>query len=107
ELAATAILGSQNAYRQAGAIYEGVFGLWYGKSPGLDRAADAIRHGNVMGVHRYGGALVCVGDDAPAKSSTLPSASEMSLMELALPVLMPSDPREIIELGLHGLAMSR
>jgi indolepyruvate ferredoxin oxidoreductase len=107
ELGATAVMGSQQAYRQRGALYQGVTGLWYGKAPGLDRAADAIRHANLMGVHRYGGALACVGDDAAAKSSTVPSGSETSLMELMLPVLVPAYPHEVLELGLHGVALSR
>ena len=107
ELGATAVMGSQQAYRQPGALQAGVTGLWYGKAPGLDRAADAIRHANLMGVHRYGGALACVGDDPAAKSSTVPSGSELSLMELMLPVLIPAYPHEILELGLHAIALSR
>jgi indolepyruvate ferredoxin oxidoreductase len=107
ESGATAVMGSQQAYRRPEALHQGVIGLWYGKAPGLDRAADAIRHANLMGVHRYGGALACVGDDPTAKSSTVPSASEMSLMELMLPVLVPAYPHEVLELGLHGIALSR
>jgi indolepyruvate ferredoxin oxidoreductase len=107
EMAATAVMGSQQAYRQPGARHQGVVGLWYGKAPGLDRAADAIRHANLMGVHRLGGALACVGDDASAKSSTVPSSSEMSLMDLMLPILVPAYPREILQLGLHGYGLSR
>ncbi len=107
ESGATAVMGSQQAYRQPAARYQGTVGFWYGKAPGLDRAADAIRHGNLIGVHRHGGAIACVGDDAAAKSSTVPSGSEMSLMEMMLPVLVPAYPHEVLDLGLHGVALSR
>nr|WP_138974032.1 indolepyruvate ferredoxin oxidoreductase family protein [Patulibacter medicamentivorans] len=107
ELAATALMGSQQAHLQPSALFEGVFGLWYGKAPGLDRASDALRHANLMGVDRRSGALVCVGDDARAKSSTVPSSSELALMDLMIPVLLPADPQEVLAFGLHGIAMSR
>ena len=107
ELAATAIMGSQLAHLRPEPLYDGVVGLWYGKAPGLDRAADAIRHANLMGVDAVGGALVCVGDDAQAKSSTVPSSSEPALYDLATPILVPADPQEVLDLGLHGIALSR
>src|SRR5262249_31631639 len=74
EAAATAVQGSQLACTIPGATRDGVIGIWYGKAPGLDRATDALRHGNLMGSHPRGGALVLVGDDPAAKSSTLPCA---------------------------------
>jgi indolepyruvate ferredoxin oxidoreductase len=107
ELAATALLGSQLVGRVATARFDRVVGMWYGKAPGLDRAADAIRHANHIGCPPTGGVLAVVGDDPGAKSSTLPSASETTLAALQLPTLYPADPAEVVELGLHGYTMSR
>ncbi len=107
ELAATAVAGSQLASLQPGRRVDGVSALWYGKAPGLDRAGDAVRHGNLMGAARHGGVLVCVGDDPQAKSSSVPSTSEPTLYGLGLPVLAPADPQELLDLGLHGFALSR
>ncbi|ABL81346.1 MULTISPECIES: indolepyruvate ferredoxin oxidoreductase family protein [unclassified Nocardioides] len=107
ELAANAVQGSQLAGAQASKKYAGVIGIWYGKAPGLDRASDALRHANLGGAHPEGGALVLVGDDSIAKSSTVPSSSEIAMAELGLPVLSPSDPQDILDLGVHGVAMSR
>ncbi|RNL62484.1 indolepyruvate ferredoxin oxidoreductase family protein [Nocardioides marmoriginsengisoli] len=107
ELAANAVQGSQLAGAQPTAKQDGVIGIWYGKAPGLDRASDAIRHANLGGAHPEGGALVLVGDDSTAKSSTVPSSSEIAMAELGLPVLSPADPQDILFLGVHGLAMSR
>ena len=107
ELAATAVQGSQLAAAAAGSRFEGVTGLWYGKSPGLDRASDAMRHNNLMGTHPSGGALALVGDDPDAKSSTVPGASEQLLADLGLPTLYPADPQDVLDLGLHAVALSR
>ena len=107
ELAATAIAGSQLVCVQPDRGVEGVFAVWYGKAPGLDRASDAMRHGNLIGAGAAGGALVCVGDDGDATSSSVPSASEPTLYGLGMPILCPADPQGILDLGLHGLAMSR
>ena len=107
ELAATAVAGSQLATLQPGRHVDGVSALWYGKAPGLDRAGDAVRHGNLMGAARSGGVLVCVGDDPQAKSSSVPSSSEPTLYGLGLPFLAPADPQELLDLGLHGFALSR
>ena len=107
ELAATALLGTQLVGQVAPARFDRVVGMWYGKAPGLDRAADAIRHANHIGCPPTGGVLAVVGDDPGAKSSTLPSASETTLAALQLPTLYPADPAEVVELGLHGYAMSR
>ncbi|MFF0630877.1 indolepyruvate ferredoxin oxidoreductase family protein [Nocardia sp. NPDC004151] len=107
ELAATAVQGTQWAATQDDKRVDGVLALWYGKSPGLDRASDAIRHANLMGTHPEGGVLALVGDDPAAKSSTVPGASEGLLADLGLPTLYPADPQEALDFGLHGVAMSR
>ena len=107
ELAATSVQGSQLAAGLADARVEGVTGFWYGKSPGLDRASDALRHANLMGTHPKGGAVAFVGDDPAAKSSTVPGASEFLLADLGMPVLYPADPQDVLDLGVHAVAMSR
>jgi len=107
ELAATAVFGSQVASVTDGFRYDGVLGVWYGKSPGLDRAADAVRHGNMAGTGDRSGVVVVVGDDPACKSSTLPSASELMCAELGLPVLHPGDCQDLLDLGHHAVAMSR
>ncbi|MGH9020416.1 MAG: indolepyruvate ferredoxin oxidoreductase family protein, partial [Acidimicrobiales bacterium] len=107
ELAATAVAGSQLALLQPDHLHQGVFAMWYGKAPGLDRAGDAMRHGNLMGTGPTGGVLVCVGDDPQAKSSSVPSTSEPTLYSLGMPILSPADPQEVLDLGLHGISLSR
>lgn len=107
DLAATAVWGTQQTNLYDGAKYEGVFGLWYGKSPGLDRSGDVFRHANNAGTSKHGGVVAIVGDDPACKSSTLPSASARSLRELQIPVLVPSDVEDLIRLGLAGWALSR
>ncbi len=107
ELAATAVMGSQLAAGRPDARYEGVVGVWYGKAPGLDRATDAMRHGVFAGSSRLGGAVVMVGDDPMAKSSTMPSSSDAALVDLHMPILYPGTTQECLELGLHAVAISR
>lgn len=107
ELAATMIWGSQQAARADNATHDGVIGLWYGKGPGLDRAGDAIRHANLAGVSPTGGVVVAVGDDPACKSSTAPSASEGALMDLAVPVLYPGSPQDVLDFTRHAYEMSR
>lgn len=107
DLAATAVWGSQQTNLFPGARVDGVFGLWYGKAPGLDRSGDAIRHANFAGTSPKGGVLAVVGDDPAAKSSSLPSQSEYSFMDLEIPVLNPANVQEVLEFGLYGWAMSR
>ena len=107
ELAATSVMGSQVADTYPTKKYDGVTGIWYGKAPGLDRAGDAIRHANFAGTARKGGVLALVGDDAASKSSTLPSRSDPALAALYLPVLYPGTVQDILDLGQHGVAMSR
>ena len=107
ELGATSAWGSQLAAGLPGARYDGVLGMWYGKAPGLDRAADSLRHGNFVGVSRTGGGLAVVGDDPSCKSSTIPSASESMLASLHMPVFFPGNVQEVLDLGLHAWACSR
>ena len=98
DLAATAIWGTQQVGLFPGARVDGVFALWYGKAPGLDRSSDAIRHANAAGSSPKGGVLLAVGDDPGCKSSTLPSGSEFSLRDLGVPTLAPSSVQEVVGL---------
>jgi indolepyruvate ferredoxin oxidoreductase len=107
EYAATAVMGSQLASTRPDARYDGVVGLWYGKAPGVDRAADALRHATFAGTDPNGGAVALVGDDPAAKSSTLPSSSAGVLASMQIPVLYPGDPAEALDLGRHAIALSR
>ena len=107
EYGATAVMGSQLAVVQPDCRYDGIVGIWYGKAPGVDRAADALRHAVYAGTSRTGGAVAFVGDDPGAKSSTLPSSSAGVLGDLHMPMLYPADPAEVLELGRHAIAMSR
>lgn len=107
ELAATAVMGSQLAQSHGEGRYDGVMGMWFGKAPGIDRACDAIRHANYAGAHRHGGVLCVVGDDPASKSSTVPSSSDATLIDLKIPILYPVDVQDALDLGRHGLALSR
>ena len=107
ELAATAVGGTQLSGELPGRRFDGVVGFWFGKNPGLDRAADAIRHASVSGTAPLGGAVALVGDDPLSKSSTLPSSCEQMARALGMPVLAPSSVGDIIPLGLHAVALSR
>ncbi|MGT2509165.1 indolepyruvate ferredoxin oxidoreductase family protein [Cupriavidus basilensis] len=107
DMAATAVWGTQNVGLVAGAQVDGVFGLWYGKGPGVDRSGDVFKHANLAGTSPKGGVLVLAGDDHGAKSSTTAHQSEPALMAAGMPVLAPSNVQEIIDYGLHGIAMSR
>ncbi|HEX5146210.1 MAG TPA: indolepyruvate ferredoxin oxidoreductase family protein, partial [Conexibacter sp.] len=107
ELGATAVWGSQLAGTLPRPRFDGVVGVWYGKAPGVDRAADAIRHGNAIGTDPRGGVLALCGDDPAAKSSTLPSASEQLLAALRVPVFAPGSVQEALDLGRHAIACSR
>ncbi len=108
ELAATAVSGTQ-LLGQLGTPerYEGVTGYFYGKSPGLDRASDAIRHANLMGTHPLGGAVALIGDDPPGKSSTIPGVCEAALADLRVPTLYPADAGEVLTLTRHAAYLSR
>ncbi len=107
ELAATAVCGTQQLDALAGAKVDGVFALWYGKGPGVDRACDALRHGNYAGSHAKGGVVLAYGDDHPGKSSTVAHQSEQTLAAVSIPSLYPCNVEEIIEFGLLAWAMSR
>ena len=107
ELAATAVWGSQQVGLFPGARYDGVFAMWYGKGPGVDRSGDVFKHANAAGTSKYGGVLLIAGDDHACKSSTIPHQSEHAFDAAMIPVLYPVGVHEIIELGLHGFAMSR
>ena len=107
ELAATAVWGSQLPLPGRDPPFAGTVGIWYGKSPGVDRSGDAFRNGNLFGASPTGGVLVLAGDDPGAKSSTVPSASEATLASYGLPVLAPATSADVIRLGLYGVALSR
>ncbi|HTP98961.1 MAG TPA: indolepyruvate ferredoxin oxidoreductase family protein [Casimicrobiaceae bacterium] len=107
DLAATAIWGSQQLTLHRGAKVDGVFSMWYGKGPGVDRCGDVFKHANMAGTSKNGGVLVLAGDDHAAKSSTLPHQSDHQFSAAMMPVLYPSSVQEILDLGLHGWAMSR
>jgi len=107
DLAATAVLGSQQADLVPSPRFDGVFALWYGKGPGVDRSCDALKHGNHAGAARHGGVLVLAGDDPGAKSSSLAHQSEHALVHCGIPVLNPATVQEYLDLGLLGWAMSR
>ncbi len=107
DLAATAVWGSQQLGLFPGARYDGVFSLWYGKGPGVDRSMDAIRHAQACGTDPHGGVLLLVGDDHGAVSSTLPHQSEHNLISAMVPMLSPGGVGEFIDYGLLGWAMSR
>ncbi|SAL63209.1 indolepyruvate ferredoxin oxidoreductase family protein [Caballeronia telluris] len=107
DLAATAVWGSQQVNLYPSAKYDGVFSMWYGKGPGVDRSGDVFKHGNSAGSSAHGGVLVLAGDDHAAKSSTLAHQSEHIFKACGLPVLFPSNVQEYLDFGLHGWAMSR
>ena len=107
DLAATAIWGTQQVTMFPKAKYDGVFGMWYGKGPGVDRCGDVFKHANAAGTSQHGGVLVLAGDDHAAKSSTLPHQSEHIFKACLIPHLNPSSVQDYLDLGLHGYAMSR
>ena len=107
DLAATAIWGSQYVGTFAGAKYDGVFGIWYGKGPGVDRSGDVFRHANSAGTSPLGGVLAIAGDDHGAKSSTMTNFSDQIFTAVGMPLLYPSNAQEVLDFGLHGIAMSR
>jgi indolepyruvate ferredoxin oxidoreductase len=107
DLAATAIWGTQQVGMYPGANYDGVYSMWYGKGPGVDRCGDVFKHANAAGTSKHGGVLALAGDDHAAKSSTLPHQSEHIFKACLIPVLNPSNIQDYLDLGLHGFAMSR
>ena len=107
ELAATACWGSQQAGLDGTGKYDGVFSLWYGKGPGVDRSGDVFRHANLAGSSRHGGVLALMGDDHTAESSTNAHQTEFNFVDTMIPILNPAGVQEMIDYGLHGFAMSR
>jgi indolepyruvate ferredoxin oxidoreductase len=107
DLAATAIWGTQQLPLFGDARRDGVFAVWYGKGPGVDRSGDVFRHANLAGTSRLGGVLALAGDDPACKSSTVPSQSDFALVDAGMPLLHPADTQELIDFGLLGFALSR
>src|SRR5512132_1894558 len=107
ELAATALWGSQQAELRGEGKFDGVFGMWYGKGPGVDRSGDVFRHANLAGASKHGGVIALMGDDHTAESSTTAHQSEFHFVDVMIPILNPADVQEIIDYSLHGWAMSR
>ena len=107
DLAATSVWGTQQVGLYPGAKYDGVFGMWYGKGPGVDRSLDALKHANAAGTSQHGGVIVVCGDDHGAKSSSLPHQSEHVLKAACIPVFFPSTVQEYLDMGIHAYAMSR
>ena len=108
ELAATAVWGTQmlDLYPQS-RKFDGVFGIWYGKGPGVDRCSDVFKHANMAGTSRHGGVIAIAGDDHVAKSSTAAHQSDHIFKACGLPVFFPSSVQDILDMGLHAFAMSR
>ncbi|NNU81934.1 indolepyruvate ferredoxin oxidoreductase family protein [Halovulum dunhuangense] len=107
DLAATALWGTQQAHLRGEGTHEGVFGLWYGKGPGVDRSGDVFRHANMAGTAPLGGVLVCMGDDHTGESSTVLHHSEFALVDALMPILSPAGVQEVLDYGLLGWALSR
>ncbi len=107
DLAATAVWGTQQVNLYPDAQRDGVFGMWYGKGPGVDRSADVLKHANAAGTSPHGGVLMLAGDDHAAKSSSVAHQSEHLLIACGIPVLYPANVQEYLDFGLHGWAMSR
>ncbi len=107
ELAATAVLGTQRVESDPERIVQGVFALWYGKGPGVDRAGDALKHGNAYGSSPHGGVLVVAGDDHGCVSSSMPHQSDHAFMAWSMPVVSPCGLADVLEFGLYGYALSR
>ena len=107
DLAATQLWGAQQAELRGEGKFDGVFGLWYGKGPGVDRSGDAMRHANMAGTSKHGGVLMAMGDDHTGESSTVLHQSEWALVDAYMPVVSPAGVQEVIDYGLYGIALSR
>jgi indolepyruvate ferredoxin oxidoreductase len=107
DLAATAVWGSQQAELRGEGKYDGVFAMWYGKGPGVDRTGDVFRHANLAGTAKKGGVLALMGDDHTAESSTTAHQSEYHFIDVMIPILNPAGVQEVLDYGLYGWAMSR
>ena len=107
DLAATALWGAQQAELRGEGKFDGVFGLWYGKGPGVDRSGDAMKHANMAGTSPHGGVLMAMGDDHTGESSTVLHQSEWALVDAYMPIVSPAGVQEILDLGIYGYALSR
>jgi indolepyruvate ferredoxin oxidoreductase len=107
DLAATAVWGTQQAELRGEGKFDGVFSMWYGKGPGVDRTGDVFRHANLAGTSKHGGVLALMGDDHTAESSTTAHQSEFHFVDVMIPILNPAGVQEIMDYGLYGWAMSR
>ena len=107
DLAATACWGTQQAHFHGENKHDGVFAIWYGKGPGVDRTGDAFRHGNLAGTHHLGGVLCLMGDDHTCESSTTAHQSEFAMVDAMMPILNPAGVQELLDYGLYGWALSR
>ncbi len=107
DLAATAIWGAQQIEHSGEAKYDGVFGIWYGKGPGVDRSGDVFKHANQSGAAKHGGVIALAGDDHMAKSSTVAHQSEFAFVDAMIPIFSPAGVQEFLDYGLHGFALSR
>ncbi|MBD9525322.1 indolepyruvate ferredoxin oxidoreductase family protein [Paracoccus sp. PAR01] len=107
DLAATAIWGSQQAELRGEGKHDGVFALWYGKGPGVDRSGDVMRHANMAGSSKFGGVVMAMGDDHTGESSTVLHQSDWAMVDAYIPVLSPAGVQEILDFGLYGFALSR
>ncbi|AXX98230.1 indolepyruvate ferredoxin oxidoreductase family protein [Profundibacter amoris] len=107
DLAATAIWGTQQAELRGEGKYDGVFSLWYGKGPGVDRSGDVMRHANMAGTSPHGGVLMAMGDDHTGESSTTLHQSDWAMVDAYMPIVSPAGVQEILDYGLYGWALSR
>ena len=107
DLAATAIWGAQQAELRGEGRFDGVFGMWYGKGPGVDRSGDVMRHANMAGTSKNGGVLMAMGDDHTGESSTVLHQSEWAMVDAYMPVVSPAGVQEILDYGVYGYALSR
>ncbi len=107
DLAATALWGTQQAELRGEGRFDGVFGFWYGKGPGVDRSGDVFRHANMAGTSKFGGVVACLGDDHTGESSTTLHQSEWAMVDNMMPILSPAGVQEILDYGLVGYALSR
>ena len=107
DLAATAVWGTQQAELRGEGKFDGVFAMWYGKGPGVDRTGDVFRHANLAGTAKNGGVLALMGDDHTAESSTTAHQSEYHFIDVMIPILNPAGVQEVLDYGLYGWAMSR
>ncbi|MBU0780446.1 MAG: indolepyruvate ferredoxin oxidoreductase family protein, partial [Alphaproteobacteria bacterium] len=107
DLAATALWGSQQAELRGEGKYDGVFGLWYGKGPGVDRSGDVMRHANMAGTSPHGGVIMAMGDDHTGESSTTLHQSDWAMVDAYMPIVSPAGVQEVMDYGLYAWALSR